>query len=337
MKRVLITGATGFVGKTVLKRLDARKDVAVVAAVRSAKKLPEDFDGEVKEGDLTDRSYRSDIVRNIDAVVHAASWASMWRNGNNERIKFYEPTVALVEEAVGAGVQRFVLTGTITMNRKTVPGERIKDDDSTADTGFWPHLDYLNAVDRYMRENADRGTGMVTLRLGHFIGVGNRLGLVPALVPRLKTRLVPHLAGGTRRMPLITPEDIAESYERSLFGNDLEPYETFNIVGREFPTLREVIVHITERTGIPEPFFSVPYPVAYAFGFLTEILHPPFPGYPFLTRSIVHLTEGWEASNAKAEAKLGYRPIGDWRKALDDQLEEIERAGYPWPALKTAG
>jgi hypothetical protein len=53
-----------------------------------------------------------------------------------------------------------------------------------------------------MRERSQGGTQMVTLRLGHFVGAGNRPGTLPALVPRLETYLVPRLAGGKSHFPL---------------------------------------------------------------------------------------------------------------------------------------
>lgn len=42
------------------------------------------------------------------------------------------------------------------------------------------------------------------MRLGHFVGAGNQVGIVAALTPRLRTRLVPWIAGGgSRTLPLV--------------------------------------------------------------------------------------------------------------------------------------
>jgi hypothetical protein len=51
-------------------------------------------------------------------------------------------------------------------------------------------------LDAFMRANSGRGTQMTMMRLGHFVGAGNELGMVSALVSRLRTRLVPWLAHG---------------------------------------------------------------------------------------------------------------------------------------------
>ncbi|MDT8388651.1 MAG: hypothetical protein RQ736_14185 [Thiogranum sp.] len=110
-----------------------------------------------------------------------------------------------------------------------------------------------------MRDNSQRGTRMITLRLGHFVGAGNRLGMVPAIVPRLKTFLVPWLGGGKKRLPMIADTDLGVAFALATTAKSLNDYESFNICGPEFPTLREVITCIAELSGAPKPLYAVPY------------------------------------------------------------------------------
>ncbi|MCS6761965.1 MAG: hypothetical protein MO846_08300 [Candidatus Devosia symbiotica] len=67
-----------------------------------------------------------------------------------------------------------------------MPGKgRIIDDFSLMrKTGFWPHLNMLIDVDRHMKSVASAASGMVAMRLGHFVGLGNQVGFVPAVIPR---------------------------------------------------------------------------------------------------------------------------------------------------------
>jgi nucleoside-diphosphate-sugar epimerase len=192
-------------------------------------------------------------------------------------------------------------------------------------------------LDHYMRVNSHRGTQMVALRLGHFVGAGNRLGLVPALVPRLKTYLVPWLAGGRKRLPLVAGADLGRALARAAVAENLDDYESFNICGAEYPTLREVIEFIVAEAGCPRPLYSVPYSAGYLFGWLMETLQPLLPGSsPFLTRSIVHLCENWVCATERARRKLGYVPRENWRVAIREQLAELRTQGYPWPRLSQA-
>ena len=72
--------------------------------------------------------------------------------------------------------------------------------------------------------------------IGHFVGAGNRLGMLPALVPRLRTYLVPWLAGGRKRLPLVADSDMAHAFVQAAAAEGLNDYESFNICGPAFPT-----------------------------------------------------------------------------------------------------
>ncbi|MEK9133419.1 MAG: hypothetical protein AAB333_01025, partial [Pseudomonadota bacterium] len=251
-----------------------------------------------------------------------------------ERERFFEPTRDLIEQAIRQGVRRFIQTSTVVIGAVAKDNKPLDDFSETKYTGFWPHLDCLIDLDRNMHANSNRGTQMVTMRLGHFIGKGNRLGMLPALVPRLKTYLVPWLAAGRKRLPLVADTDLGASFALATIADGLNDYESFNICGAEFPTLREVVEFIAAETGFPKPLYSVPYPAGYAFGWLMETLKPVMPGSsPFLTRSIVHLCENWVCPNDYARRKLGYTPKKDWRTAVREHLSDLKAEGYPWPRL----
>jgi nucleoside-diphosphate-sugar epimerase len=261
----------------------------------------------------------------------------MWNHTVLERERFYEPACDLVDQAITHGVKRFIQASTVAIAAVAHDEYPMDDFSPTRYTGFWPHLDRLIDLDAHMRANSQRGTQMVTLRLGHFIGAGNRLGLVPALAPRLKTRLVPWLAGGKKRLPLVAGADLGQAFALAAQAGTLDDYESFNICGTEFPTLREVVEHIARVAGCPTPLYSVPYPAGYLFGWLMEMLKPVLPGSaPFLTRSIVHLCENWVCATDHARTKIGYRPAQDWRSAAREHLADLASDGYPWPRLRGA-
>lgn len=331
--RVLVTGASGFLGRNILRALISHPQIVPVAACRDKNKIDQGFNGEIRVGDLTDPHDRHALCQNVDVICHAGGWASMWNHKETERTHFLEPTRDLINTAIQSGVQRFIMANTVTMAAKVQAVQPIGDFAPTQHTGYWPHLDRLIDIDDHMRANSTRGTTMVTLRLGHFIGAGNRLGIVPALTPRLRTYLVPWLAGGRKHLPLVADTDLGQAFLRACVAEGLDDYESFNICGTAFPTLREVVNFIATETGFPKPLYSVPYPAGYAFGWLMEKLHPVLPGYPFLTRSIVHLCEDWVCPSDYATHKLGYLPQKDWRVTIREHLADLKAQGYPWPHL----
>ena len=332
--RVLVTGATGFLGRNIIQAMAGHPGIECIAACRTPGKLPPRFEGETRVGDLMDKRYRRGLVQDIDVICHAGTWASMWAHRVLERKRFFEPTCDLIEQAVEHGVKRFLLASTVVIGKVSKDGKPHDDFSPRQHTGFWPHLDYLMDIDDYMREQSHRGTQMVSMRLGHFVGAGNRLGMLPAIVPRLKTLLVPWLAGGMKHLPLVADSDLGRAFVLAAAAENLDDYESFNICGQDFPTLREVITYIAQRAGVPKPLYSVPYPAGYAFGWLMEALNPILPGSsPFLTRSIVHLCEDWVCPNDYAQRKLGYVPQKGWKAAVDEHLADLKKEGFPWPVL----
>ncbi|MBI3686036.1 MAG: NAD(P)-dependent oxidoreductase [Actinobacteria bacterium] len=320
---VLVTGATGFLGRNVLAALSRRPDVTVVAACRTPDQLPADFTGEVRPGDLLDPEYRRTVVRGIDVVCHAGTRGTLWRHAAHARDDFYRPTIDLMEQAIQAGVTRFLFTGTVVVATVRRDGGPSMDDSPVQRAPGWPYQRQIGAVEEWMRANSHRGTQLVAMRLGAFVGAGNTVGLVPLLVPRLRTRLVPWLAGGHSRQALVADTDLGEAFALAATAPGLGDYESFNICGPEFPTTREVVTFLAEQTGVRLPWYSVPFAAGYAFGWLMEALHPVLPGdVPFLTRSIVRLSEDWYCPNDHARDTIGYRPTKDWRQAIREALAD---------------
>jgi nucleoside-diphosphate-sugar epimerase len=332
--RILVTGATGFLGGNIVKAMAGNPRIECIAACRNRAKSGNDFPGEVRVGDLLDARYRRDLAKDVDVICHAGTWASMWSHRRLEREHFFEPTRDLIEQAIDRGVKRFLLASTVVIGAVTSDGRPHDDFSPKKHTGFWPHLDFLMDIDDYMREQSHRGTQMITMRLGHFVGAGNRLGILPAIVPRLKTFLVPWLGGGKKHLPLVADNDLGRAFALAALADNLGDYESFNICGPDFPTLRDVVTYIAQQAGVPKPLYSVPYPAGYAFGWLMETLKPVLPGSsPFLTRSIVHLCEDWICPNDYATKKLGYVPQKTWKSAVDEHLEDLRNEGFPWPVL----
>jgi len=75
--RVLVTGATGFLGRYIIEQLRARGD-----EVRGFCRRPDDelarLGVEVALGDITDRAAVVEACRGVDAVIHTAAVAAIW-------------------------------------------------------------------------------------------------------------------------------------------------------------------------------------------------------------------------------------------------------------------
>ena len=324
---ILVTGATGFVGSHVLEELIhiGHKDLHIIAACRDRRKLIPEFSGEVREGDLRDPVYLDRVLAGADIVIHCAAWTSLWGKRIESEELFLKPSLALIDKALEWKVKRFVFISTTSASS---PDCSANADNPGIPRRYWPHLNNVIKIENAMRENVHRGMSMVNLRLGLFAGERYALGLLPILLPRLRTRLVPWVAGGNTGLPIISGKDIGQAVVRAAVVPGLASYESFNIVGPEVPTAREVIDYISEHFGYPKPLFSVPFPVAYSFAWAVEKLDPLLPWEPLVTRSIIHLLEQTHASNDKAREMLGYAPEIHWKEAVHSQIEAMQRNDF---------
>lgn len=321
MTTVLITGATGFVGSHALEALAETAGLKVIAVCRDKKRLLPGFKGEVREGDLHDAGFRKAVVQGVDTICNAMAWSSLWGNVENSRSLFLEPNLALVEAAHAAGVKRFINTSTTSA---AAPEHSADPDSRGIPRPLWPHLCNVIRIEDALREAAGPDFQVVNLRLGIFAGRRYALGVLPILAPRLKTHLVPWVAGGRTGLPIIDGRDIGQAFARAVAAEGLADYEGFNIVGPEIPKVREVISFLHDEFGLPKPHFGVPFAIAYPFAWLMEKLDLIVPWEPLVTRSIIHLLEETGADNAKAQRLLGYRPAYPWREAIRIQMREMQ-------------
>ena len=103
MKRVLVTGGSGRLGKYVVAALGNDFEVTVFA--RNAP----DVDGAFIQGDILDRSAGEGAVRNQDGVIHLAALDADVEASDSEFIKVnVEGTWNLFDCARAAGVKKVV-------------------------------------------------------------------------------------------------------------------------------------------------------------------------------------------------------------------------------------
>ena len=124
---------------------------------------------------------------------------------------------------------------------------------------------------------------------------------------------------------------------RAALARGMEAYQSFNIVGTEVPTVRDMMLFLASEFGLPKPHYGVSFPLAYAFAWLMEKLDPIVPWDPLIVRSIVFLLEETNADNERARRMLGYEPRHDWREAIRLQFREMTvRETVAMPLAKPA-
>lgn len=322
MKTVLVTGANGFVGSHALKSLMNVAGINVIAACRDRSTLVPEFKGEIREGDLRDPLYLEHLLEGVDVVCNAMAWTSLWSNAKHSRELHYKPSIALIDAFYKSNANRII---NISTTSAASPSHSSDSMSMGIKRKYWPHLCNVIDIENYLREHTPANKTVVNLRIGIFAGENYSLGILPILLPRLKTHLVPWVAGGKTTLPMIDGRDIGEAMKCACMADDVHGYTSFNIVGKETPTMREIIEFLHDEFNYPKPHFSVPFPIAYAFAWLMEMINPIVPWEPLVNRSIIHLLEETHADNAKAEKQLGYIAKHHWQDAIRTQVNEMQK------------
>ncbi|WP_348683280.1 UDP-glucose 4-epimerase family protein [Acidovorax soli] len=132
---ILITGATGFVGDALVRRLRA-DDVTrrVVVAVRRGGLSWPDGVLPCQVGDLTPSTDWTNALNGVSAVVHCAARVHVMRDTSADPLEEFrrinvQGTLNLARQAAVAGVRRFVFVSSIKVNGEaTQPGRPFKAD-----------------------------------------------------------------------------------------------------------------------------------------------------------------------------------------------------------------
>ena len=127
---ILVTGATGFVGGALVKRLTNELVLnSVVAAVRCTDESRTDGMRQVRVGDLLATTDWSRALNGVDAVMHCAARVHVTQEVASDPLKAYrqvnaDGTLNLARQAAQIGVRRFVFVSTIKVNGETTrPGQ----------------------------------------------------------------------------------------------------------------------------------------------------------------------------------------------------------------------
>lgn len=285
--RVLVTGATGFIGTWICRR--AIESGAVVHAVSRSPQDEDESGVRWEQCDLTDEASTNELVRRVepDRVIHLAGMVTGGRD-----LKLVLPmlranllaTVNLMVACVKTGRPRVVLAGSA----------EEPDPWDTEDAAHSPYAVAKWGAAGYARHiGALHDLDVAHLRVAMAYGPGQRdlRKLVPYVTVSLLRGESPQLMSGTRPMDWIYVEDVADAFLRASVAPDAAG-RSLDIGSGELVTARSLVERLSALIG--------------------GDAEPEFGAVPDR-----RLEPARVADPAPAEAAMGWRP----RVSLDDGLD----------------
>lgn len=329
MAPTLLTGASGFVGSAVLRKLQAAgHQVRVLIRPSSARHNLEGLDDvEVITGDLTQPATLARAARGCRALFHTAADYRLWTRAPQSLYRSnVEGTRHILEAALEAGVDRIVYTSSVAT--LGIRPDHIPADETTPATlndmvGHYKRSKFLaeEEVRRLIRE-----TGLPVVIVNPSTPVGPR-----DLKPTPTGRMVLDAAAG--RVPayvdtglnIVHVDDVANghllAFERGQVG---ERY----VLGGTNMSLREILARIATVAGRPAPRLRLSHNLVLPIAYLTEAWARLSDREPRVCVDGVRMAKKrMYFSSAKAEQALGYtaRPAD---AALEDAIVWFKRQGY---------
>ncbi len=334
--KILITGATGFLGRRIVATLAPRHALRLlVRANASRERFPAGV--ELVPGDVTDRAGLTSAAAGCDAILHAAALVKI----DAPAAEFERVNVGGLENVLAAAegtavakilyVSSFIALGPTErgpggeLDERSAPGELagrawINDYERTK-----------TMADRLARQAIAAAVPLVVVYPGVIYGPGELTegNIVVRHLLDLAHRRLPALVGKTeRRWNYVFVDDVAAGIAAALEGAAVGRRY---LLGGENVTQAELYRLVAEIGGIRVPRLRMPDFLAMASGAMMKTWARWAGGVPKLTPDLVEIyRHDWAYDSTTAARELGYRPRS-LRVGLTETIAWLREIGA-WPA-----
>lgn len=325
-ERVLVTGASGFVGSAVARALTLRGDtVRVLMRKTSVRTNIEGLACEVFEGDMRDRASMIEAMEDVRHVFHVAADYRIWARDPQEIVRNnLAGARAVMEAAAAVGVERIVYTSSVAA-LKPVPGRAVDETSRhSEETVIGAYKKSKLVAERLVERMIGEGLPCVIVSPSTPIGPRD-------VKPTPTGRIIVQAANGgmpafvDTGLNLVHVDDVAQGHLLALDKGRVG--ETY-ILGGEDVRLKDMLGLIAPLAGRKPPRLQLPRAPLYPLALGAELAARFTGKEPMLTVDALNMSRHHMFfSSAKAKVELGFtaRPYAG---AIQDAVTWFRQSGY---------
>ena len=314
---VLVTGAAGFMGRRLLKRLlDEGKEVVAFDVIACPESLEEDPNLTWVQGDIASRPALTQAAENCKTYFHLAAMVGDWGAEAQHQRVTVDGTENLFSIALTSGLEpTIVLASSIVVYGDQI-GKGVCDESLPHGETFGPYGRAKQAQERIAQIYLQRGLDIRIVRPANVYGAGCK-PWVEELCRELLKGSPCLIGGGDYDAGLVHVDNVVDILVRSARGQGLRG-QIFNAADENGITWKRYMNDIAAICGAPKPR-SVPRLMAYAmaqglersYRLLRISTRPP------LTLEALNLVgSDHHIVMAKTKKMLGYRACVSYQQGL---------------------
>ena len=308
--RILITGASGFIGGRFAADAIA-KGLEVRCTGRNANAMQwlNDRGAESIAGDLLDDDFPVRASRDCEAIVHCAGAVGTW----GSYAHFYDANVRATENVLAAAARNGIRR-VVHLSSPSIYFDGKSHRDITED--FLPprFFDHYGATkhlaDQRVFAAGQAGLEVIALRPRFVIGAGDT-SIFPRLLRAHQSGRLRIIGDGTNRVDLTPVENVSLAMHAALNAPPSALGRAYNISNGEPVAFWDQFNRLLQRLGMPPLRRHIPFPLAYGMAALAEARARLTPGQPepaILRLGMAVMARNFNLDISAARQHLDYQP-----------------------------
>lgn len=331
-RRIVVTGATGFLGGAIARRLVATRPDARVLGIGRDRERGRALRADGVEWlalDLDDAAGVARAFEGADAVVHSAALSSPWgRRADFERANI-DASEHVVAASIAAGAQRLVHVSTPGIYHDGRPHRGIAEDDPLPARAANHYADTKRIAEQRVLAHCERaGLPVLVLRPRAIFGPGDS-AILPRIAQAMRQGRLRRLGDGRCTVDLTYVENVVDAALLALDAPATLSGRAYNITNGEPVAIWDVIDRLADALALPRPGKRAPLPLALAMSSVIEnayrLLRPGVEP-PVLRYAVELLSVDMTLDIGRARDELGYRPRIGMDEALAITFADLARA-----------